>query len=218
MARHALEGTDRGGVVALGQFEPAFDHAGAHAVAVGGIGVADLARAPASLRLPSAAFSASSQWKWAMTLPIGSPEVFSYLQRVLDRLVPVALELVDRDQLAQRLRRMHAHLHQVGEQGFGAIEQAGAHVVLAQREHAAGLLFLAQAVPRNQALVQADGAIDFAAAAEQVAERELGLDRVLVDLGDLQEDLDRLVLLLVEQVVQAAEVGVGQARLPARRP
>ena len=100
--------------------------------------------------------------------------------------------------------------HQVGEQRFGAVEQTRAHVVLAQREQRRASLLVAQAGARHEALVQADRAIDLAAAAEQVAERELRLDRVLVDFGDLQEDLDRLVLLLVEQVVQAAEVGVGQ--------
>ena len=120
--------------------------------------------------------------------------------------------------LAQCLRRTHVHLHEIGEQGFGAIQQAGAHVVLAQREHRLGLLLVAERVAGNQALVQADRAIDFTAAAEQMAERELGFDRVLVDLGDLQEQLDGLVLLLVEQVVEAAEVGVGQARHPRCRP
>src|SRR5512141_884780 len=43
-------------------------------------------------------------------------------------------------------------------------------------------------------------------------ERELRLDRVLVDLGDLQEYLDCLVGLLVEQVVQPAEIGRRQSR------
>ena len=62
--------------------------------------------------------------------------------------------------------------------------------------------------------MQADGAVHFAAATEQMAQRELRLDRVLVDFGDLQEDFDRLVLLLVEQVVQASEVSIGQARNP----
>jgi hypothetical protein len=54
--------------------------------------------------------------------------------------------------------------------------------------------------------VQADGAIDFTAAAEQVAQRDLGLEGFLVQLGDVQEQLDGLVRLLVEQVVQAAEI------------
>ena len=64
-----------------------------------------------------------------------------------------------------------------------------------------------RAIRLHQALVQADGAVDFAAAAEQVAERDLGFERVLVQLRDVQEQLDRLVRLLVEQVVQAAEIG-----------
>ncbi len=63
----------------------------------------------------------------------------------------------------------------------------------------------------HQPLVQTNGAIDFATAAEQVAQRDLGLEGFLVQLGDMQEQLDRLVRLLVEQVVQAAEISARQA-------
>ena len=54
--------------------------------------------------------------------------------------------------------------------------------------------------------MHADGAVDFAAAAEEAAQRELQLDRLRVLLGDLQERLDRLVGLLVQQEVEAAEI------------
>ena len=96
---------------------------------------------------------------------------------------------------------------EVAEHRLGAIEQARAHVVLAQREQRLHLLLVAQVRALHQGLVQADRAVDFAAAAEQVAERDLGLEGVLVEFGDVQEQLDRLVRLLVEQVVQAAEIG-----------
>src|SRR5690606_11969497 len=81
---------------------------------------------------------------------------------------------------------------------------------LAQRQQRLHLLLVAQVRALHQRLVQADGAVDLAPAAEQVAERDLGLEGVLVQLGDVQEQLDRLVRLLVEQVVQAAEVSGGQ--------
>ena len=125
---------------------------------------------------------------------------------VLDRLVPVAFGLVDADQVLERLRRAHVEVHEVAEHGLGAIEQARAHVVLAEREQRLHLLLVIQVRSLHQRLVQADRAIDFAAAAEQMAERDLGLEGVLVEFRDAQEHLDRLVGLLVEQVVEAAEI------------
>ena len=126
--------------------------------------------------------------------------------RMLDRLVPVALMLVDADQVPQRGRRERIHRDEVGEQRFRAVEQAGAHVVLAEFEHGDGLFVVAEIRTRDEVLVHADRAIDLAATAEQVAEREMRFDGVAVDFGELEEDFDRLVLLLVEQVVEAAEV------------
>src|SRR3546814_5895868 len=43
-----------------------------------------------------------------------------------------------------------------------------------------------------------------------MAQRDLGFEGVLVQFGDVQEQLDRLVRLLVEQVVQAAEIRGGK--------
>ena len=118
----------------------------------------------------------------------------------------VALGLVDADQVAQCLRRALVDARQVGEHGLGAIEQPGAHVVLAQRQQRLDLLRIVEVGTLHQRLVQPDRAVDLAAPAEQVPEREMRLDRVAVDLGELQEHLDRLVLLLVQEVVEAAEV------------
>ena len=58
----------------------------------------------------------------------------------------------------------------------------------------------------EQVLVHADGAIDLALPAEQVAQREVQVDRLRIDLDHLDERLDRLVGLLVQQEVEAAEV------------
>ncbi len=58
----------------------------------------------------------------------------------------------------------------------------------------------------EQVLVHADRAVDLALAAEQRAEREVQVDRLRIDLDDLDERLDRLVGLLVQQEVEAAEV------------
>src|SRR5208282_829428 len=58
----------------------------------------------------------------------------------------------------------------------------------------------------EQVLVHADRAIDLALAPEQVAQREVQIDRLRVDLDHLDERFDRLVRLLVEQEVETAEV------------
>ena len=109
------------------------------------------------------------------------------------------------------LRGPLVDLGEVGEHGFRAIQQARAHVVLAQGEQRLHLLRIAEVGPLHQPLVQADRAIHLAAPAEQMAERHLRFERVLVEFGDVQEQLDRLVGLFVEQVIEAAEIGRRQA-------
>ena len=59
----------------------------------------------------------------------------------------------------------------------------------------------------HQVLVDADGTVEFAASAEQGTQSEMQLQGVRVHLGHLQKCLDGLVGLLIEQIVQALEVG-----------
>ena len=87
-----------------------------------------------------------------------------------------------------------------------AVEQARAHVILAELEQGDGFFFVTQIGPRNQVLMHANRAIDFAATPKQIAQSEMSLDGVAVDFGELEKQLDRLVLLFIEQVVEAAEV------------
>src|SRR3546814_7535897 len=65
------------------------------------------------------------------------------------------------------------------------------------------LLLVAQVRALHQPLVQADRAVDLATPTEKMPQCNLGLEGVLVQLRDVQEQLDRLVGLFVEQVVQA---------------
>ncbi|MNJ80193.1 hypothetical protein D3C77_784840 [compost metagenome] len=55
------------------------------------------------------------------------------------------------------------------------------------------------------------GAVVFAAAAKQVAQRKVQFGRIGVVLHGLDEGIDGLVQLFVEQKVQALEVGLGSA-------
>jgi hypothetical protein len=125
---------------------------------------------------------------------------------VLDRLVPVAFVLVDRDEMAQCRGCVGIHGHQVAEQRLRAIEQAGAHVVLAEFQQRHGFHGVRQSRAGDQVLVQPDRPVDLATAAEKIAQRKVGFHRVAVVFGQLEEYLDGLVLLLVKQVVQAAKI------------
>ena len=95
---------------------------------------------------------------------------------------------------------------ELGEQLLGAIEQAGAMEVLRELEGRRLALVRRQVGTVEQVLVHADRAVDLALAAEQAAEREVQVDRLRIDLDHLDERLDRLVGLLVQQEVEAAEV------------
>jgi hypothetical protein len=59
--------------------------------------------------------------------------------------------------------------------------------------------------------MDADGAIDLAAATEQIRQCQVGLDGLGIDLDQPNEDLDGLVLLLVEQVIEATEIVIRQS-------
>src|SRR5690606_24712628 len=68
---------------------------------------------------------------------------------------------------------------------------------------------------RQQVLVHADGALVLAAAAEQIAQREVQVGGVRVMLYRFDEGIDGLVLLFIEQQVQALEVGLGRSAVLA---
>jgi hypothetical protein len=85
----------------------------------------------------------------------------------------------------------------------------GLHEVLRQRVLGAVAVAGLQVGSAQQVLVHAHGAFELTTAAEQVAEREVQFGGVGVVLHGLDEGVDGLVLLFVEQQVQALEVGAG---------
>src|SRR3954452_10470752 len=100
------------------------------------------------------------------------------------------------------------------EHFLGAIEDPRLEVILAELGQRHDLLVLRQIGALEQVLMHADGAVVFAAAAEEAAEREMEIYRLRVDLHHLDEGLDRLVGLLVQQEVEALEIRTRQrARL-----
>src|SRR5699024_6658711 len=107
-------------------------------------------------------------------------------------------------------------VQQIGEQIFRPVEQAGLHVVLAQLHQRLGALLIVQAGASDDVLVETNGLVDLPTPAEQAAQRQVRFHRVRVDLDQLQKDFDRLVGLLVEQIVEPAKVVAGEGfRSPA---
>ena len=94
--------------------------------------------------------------------------------------------------------------------GFGPVEQAGFQKILRQGVLRPIAVGLAQIGTGQQVLVNPDSALVFAAAAKQVAQREVQFRRVRISLNRFDERVDGLILLLVQQVIEAFEVGFGR--------
>ena len=121
---------------------------------------------------------------------------------------PFARTLVDGQQRQPRLVLV-ARAFELLQCGLGAVEQAGAQEVLRQRVLGAIAVVAAQVAAAEQMLVHPHGALVLATPPEEVAQREVQLLRVGIVLHRLDEGIDGLVLLLVQQEVEAAKVGLG---------
>ena len=123
-----------------------------------------------------------------------------------NRLGPLALALVDVDELLERRFGDGRTVDQLAKVLLRAIEQAGAEIVLREREQRLMPLRVAQRRPRQQVLVDANRALHLAAPSEEMAEREVRFQRLVVDFRHLNEELERLVGTPVQDEVQAADV------------
>src|SRR5690606_36878298 len=131
----------------------------------------------------------------------------------LDGLLPFPLALVDVDQLLEGLLGQRLAVLQLAQQRLRSIEQPCAEIVLGQREKRLMALRLTQARTGEQFLMHPYRTVDLAASAEEMPEREMRLERLVIDLRKLDEELERLVGLAVQDEVQAAEiVGVDAGR------
>ena len=63
-----------------------------------------------------------------------------------------------------------------------------------------------QVGPCQQVLVHANRALDFATAPKQMAQRKVRLERIVVDLGHLHEQLERFVRAPTQDEIEAANV------------
>ena len=122
-----------------------------------------------------------------------------------DRLRPVFLLLVDGDQEPQGgvLERRAVELR---KELFGAVEKTSAMKVLRELEDGGLPLVGGKTRPIEQVLVHPRGPVDLALPPEQAPECEMQVDRLRVDLDDLDERLDGLVRLLVQQKVESPKI------------
>ena len=130
-----------------------------------------------------------------------------------DRAGPLLLLLVDAHELAHRRHPVGARRRERLEDLLGAVQHAGLQVVLRERESRLLALARLERLARRDVLVDLDRAVHLAAAAIEAPEREMRLDRVIVQLCCAQEGLQRPVRLLVDQEVHAGEVVAAQALL-----
>ena len=133
----------------------------------------------------------------------------------LTGLRPVTRALVDGQQGQPRLLLVGRALEPL-QGGLGPVEQAGLEKVQRQRVLCAVALALLEVAPGEQVFMHPHSTIVFSAPAKQIAQREVQLRGVGIVLYRLDEGVDGLVLLLVEQEVQTAKIGLG--RLPVFDP
>ena len=122
---------------------------------------------------------------------------------------PVVRTFVDGQQRQPRLGFQRCAF-QAAQCVFGTVEQAGLEVVQCQPVLCALAIGAAQVVAREQVLVHPDRPVVLTAAAKQIAQGKVQLRRIRIALHGFDEGVYRLVLLLVEQVVQTFEVGLGR--------
>ena len=119
---------------------------------------------------------------------------------------PFARAFVQRQQRQLRIAVKFA-ARQSAVRGLGAVEQPGLHEVLRQRMLGPVVVAGLEVAALQQVLVHTHGAFEFAAAPKQVAQRKVQFGGVGVVLHRFDEGIDGLVLLLIQQQVQAREVG-----------
>ena len=105
----------------------------------------------------------------------------------VDGLLPFLLALVDADELVERRIGERRALAQLGEQLLGSVEEPRVQVVLGQGKQGLMPLRFVEVRTCQQVLVHADRALDLAAPAKQMAQGEMGFERIVVDLRHLHE-------------------------------
>jgi len=128
--------------------------------------------------------------------------VAAQLARGGDCLFPVAVLLVDAQQLLARGAAHGLAGQQLDQDFLGAIDQPGLVEVLRQLEAHQCLLLVAEIRQLQHLLVQADGTVVLAAAAVQFAQAQLHFQRVRMGARHFRQRAGRDVGLVIDQRVQ----------------
>ena len=131
---------------------------------------------------------------------------------------PVTGALIDRKQGEPGLF-LKCGVLQPAQGGLGPVKQAGLEEIKGQRVLSPVALGLGQVAARQQVFMHTHSAIVLTAPTKQIAEGKVQLGGVGVVLNGFDEGVNGLVLLLVEQKIQALEIGFGclpvlDAKLP----
>ena len=131
--------------------------------------------------------------------------------------MPFVLALVDAAQRGERAGAQARHFAHLLKELLGPIEKPGAQVILCKREQCLLAMLGRERLARQKILVDADGALDLAAAPIERAEREMRLDGVRIRIHELQEHVERPVGLLGDEIVETGEI-VGMELAERPRP
>src|SRR5882757_1259699 len=130
------------------------------------------------------------------------------------RVGPVALLLVNAQQMIQCGVAVLAGCGQLFQQPLRAVHEAGAEEVECESE--CGLIAQGTGALLSQARMNGNGAINFTAAAKEAADGELDFRSIAVCLSHARENLGSVVKAVVDQVVEADVVIAGQTDRPRR--
>src|SRR5688572_5076370 len=138
---------------------------------------------------------------------LGQPDGPQSLVR-LGSLLPVALDLVDAHQVRQCHRGLAAALRELLEQFLGPVVEPRAKIIACQLGQRGVAVPRIEPVARDDVLVHADRALDFAAAPVKAPQREMRVDGLVIERGQTVKYLQRPVRLFIEQITQALEVAL----------
>jgi len=139
-------------------------------------------------------------------LPFGpSADLFQTIA-VLDCLAPILLLLKDVDQPGYGDFHVIGLLHQFPKQCLRPIKQARSQVVLAELHHGLPPLVSGQVGSGDQTTVNVDRPVDFTTTTEEVAQRQVDFGRVPIHVGHAGQYFNRLIGLVVDQVIQSLEI------------
>ena len=136
-------------------------------------------------------------------------EGFGAFARQADRrgvgLIPSALVFVDREKTSESANAVGGIPGDILEKRLRPVVEARRKVVAGQLIESADVEGTREVGPRNEVLMNADGALELTAASEEMGQRKLHLVRFRYGLGKTEENFERPVGLVIEKQPQPFE-------------